>query len=468
MYASFALTRFVYVSVTSMNTRIFSKSLFISVLVIAALASASPTLARGMNHGDRPLLSCDESKAVYELQDDGSIRSFATEKLFYSYYKSFDALKSVSCEELRAYQMGPQIRYTELAGLFKHESRPDVYAIDLDYMTLRGNRIEHLQDEQSARVHFGPEWQKKIVVYSNEKWKREMTGIYVDAGYAKEIMLVKSKRSPDVFVLNGTQKDTYVLENEKQAEERFGKDWNQLVAEIGDEHLESLRAMLVPLEETEDPKTSEQSVNRSTPERVPTTQAPVAVHSVAREVKGRVIDAVSGLPVVGVTAAVSGSSIHAVTDTNGEFVLTYSSGVEYRQVSIATSRWYKPSQVKTMFVGDSVVFSLEPARADRNYGLEHPVVSYQPSSNGGVQLSGYVYDAVTGESVPNASVVASHGSISGRTDASGYFVTRATRGTHRLYVMYRDAQQRQKIVPVYYQVNLAQGSRAEVILTIER
>lgn len=432
------------------------------VLVLSVLLYPSTGFAKKPVYGERTLLTCDSSQAVYELRDDGKIRAFLTEDIFYSYYKNFDALKIISCDELDTYEIDVPISYSKYSYLFKHESRPEVYVTDLFIKDKYGRLVMHLEDEETAKKHFGYNWSKSVSHISEEKWNREMYNIFVSTKHVSALLFVKTKSSSDVFVLNGETGDTVLLEDESEAEELVGNNWNQYVLEIDDEYLDGLTSRIVPTETAVEQNTNTQTNTEET------TITVEPFRPASRQVTGKVTDATTGLPIPGVTAVVSHSSISDVTDENGEFTLRYPTGTSAREVYIATNSWYKKSKTERVSAGDAVAFELSASRTDRNYELQYPTTEYLSSSLGRTQLSGYVYDMSTGEPIRNAAVVSSHSSGGGTTNLEGYFLDDSVpRGPHRLYVITRDAQSKTTLHKVYYQVNVADHMTTEVILNVD-
>ena len=102
------------------------------------------------------LIKSPEFDAVYAVLLDGKRHAFYNQAIYTSWLgDDFSAVKTVSAEELAAYSLGGNVTYHP-GTLIKIPSIAKVYLISDD------NELRWIQDEYTAQLLYGDDWNKKI------------------------------------------------------------------------------------------------------------------------------------------------------------------------------------------------------------------------------------------------------------------------------------------------------------------
>jgi predicted ABC-type ATPase len=129
---------------------------FIAMLAVVAgtvLPMQATFAATQINSGD---LIKASGQAVYYYGADGKRYVFPTEKTFLSWYDNFNTVKNISDVELAALPIGGNVTYRPGVRMLKITTDPKTYAVDA-HGTLR-----HVTSEQVAKNLYGDNWNTKI------------------------------------------------------------------------------------------------------------------------------------------------------------------------------------------------------------------------------------------------------------------------------------------------------------------
>jgi hypothetical protein len=94
--------------------------------------------------------------AVYYLAVDGKRYVFPNDKIYFSWYQDFSAVKIVTDAELASYTIGGNVTYKPATRLVKIQSDPKVYAVG------SGGTFRWLKTEAAAVALFGSDWAKQV------------------------------------------------------------------------------------------------------------------------------------------------------------------------------------------------------------------------------------------------------------------------------------------------------------------
>jgi M6 family metalloprotease-like protein len=125
------------------------EALIIFSFAIPASASYSP-VAGDLVKGSRP--------AVYLVSSDGKRLAFPNESTYFSWYSDFNDVKIISDSDLAALTLGGLVTVRPGANIVKIQSSPKVYAV------AHGGVLRWLTSEGIAKIIYGSDWSKKIIV----------------------------------------------------------------------------------------------------------------------------------------------------------------------------------------------------------------------------------------------------------------------------------------------------------------
>jgi hypothetical protein len=94
--------------------------------------------------------------AVYYYAEDGKRYVFPTEKTYFSWYKDFSAVKTITDAELAAVSLGGNVTYRPGVQLLKLTSDPKVYAVDA------GKTLRWVSNVGTAKLLYGDSWAQEV------------------------------------------------------------------------------------------------------------------------------------------------------------------------------------------------------------------------------------------------------------------------------------------------------------------
>lgn len=96
-------------------------------------------------------------KSVYYLDSNNKRYVFPNEKTYYSWYKDFSEVKSITQEKMYTYEIGGNVTIRPGTYLIKLTTDPKVYAVE------PAGKLRWLESEEVATKLYGANWYKKIV-----------------------------------------------------------------------------------------------------------------------------------------------------------------------------------------------------------------------------------------------------------------------------------------------------------------
>jgi hypothetical protein len=96
------------------------------------------------------------SKAVYYCGADGKRYVFPNDKTYYSWYKDFTGVTTISDAALAALRLGGNVTYRPGSRLVKITTDPKVYAVD------HNGTLRHVTTAEVAASLYGADWAKKV------------------------------------------------------------------------------------------------------------------------------------------------------------------------------------------------------------------------------------------------------------------------------------------------------------------
>jgi len=94
--------------------------------------------------------------SVYYIGVDSKRYVFPNEKVYFSWYKDFSSVKTISDSELASYMIGGNVTYKPGTRLVKIQSVPKVYAVSADGV------LRWVPDENTASTLYGANWNRMI------------------------------------------------------------------------------------------------------------------------------------------------------------------------------------------------------------------------------------------------------------------------------------------------------------------
>lgn len=160
------------------------------VLVVTAFFCGS-AFAQSQSTGRLVKASSD---AVYFLHSDGRRYVFPNERVYRSWFESFDRVELLSDAALAALPIGGNVTYRPTSRMVKIETDPKVYAVG------RGGVLRWVSSEETARSIYGPNW-----------------ATFVDD--VSDVLFTNYQIGTPIFSANDYQKEAEALPFEKVGED---------------------------------------------------------------------------------------------------------------------------------------------------------------------------------------------------------------------------------------------------------
>ena len=123
-----------------------------SVMILIAFL-ISPNIAFGeQNLQTGSLIKIESNPAVYYLGNDNKRYVFPNEQIYFSWYKNFDAVMTVSGSDMASIAIGGNIHYRPGIQLVKLKTDPKVYSVGLNGI------LRWVTTEEIAQEIYGPSW----------------------------------------------------------------------------------------------------------------------------------------------------------------------------------------------------------------------------------------------------------------------------------------------------------------------
>lgn len=201
--------------------KIFAVSVI--VLTIVAMSGISPVKAAAQA-GD--LIKKDGLSTVYYLGADGKRYVFPNDVTYFSWYKDFSGVVTVSATELSSYPLGANIVMRAGTKMVKITSDPSVYVVEPNGV------LRKIQSEADATALFGANWAKRVVDVADSFFTNYTIGTPLTSGTTPVGSLVKTAGSSSVYYYDGSVYRMIATEAAFNAN-RFSFDNVITVASIG-------------------------------------------------------------------------------------------------------------------------------------------------------------------------------------------------------------------------------------------
>jgi len=144
------------------------------------------------------LIKMNGLSSVYYLGQDGKRYVFPNQTTYFSWYKDFSGVVTISQSELESYPLGSNITTRPGTYLVKITTNPKVYAVE------PGGLLRAIPDEASAKALYGDNWAKRVVDVPDAFFTNYRMGTALAAGEIPAGTLVKNAGNPDVYYFDGT------------------------------------------------------------------------------------------------------------------------------------------------------------------------------------------------------------------------------------------------------------------------
>lgn len=157
-----------------------------------ALAFPSAASAATLNTGD---LIKASGPAVYYYAADGKRYVFPHEKMFYSWFKDFSSVKTITDGELAAISIGGNVTERPGTMMVKIQTDPKTYAVTL------GGVLHWIQSEDIAKALYGTNWNQRIIDVSDAFFVNYTVGSSVSTNVHPDGTLITYAGDPTVYVV---------------------------------------------------------------------------------------------------------------------------------------------------------------------------------------------------------------------------------------------------------------------------
>lgn len=178
-------------------------SIFVTLTTIlwsvgaGALAFPSAASAATLNTGD---LIKASGPAVYYYAADGKRYVFPHEKMFFSWFKDFSAVKTITDGELAAISIGGNVTERPGTMMVKIQTDPKTYAVTL------GGVLHWIQSEDIAKALYGTNWNQRIIDVSDAFFVNYTVGSSVSTNVHPDGTLITYAGDTNTYVVWGGAK----------------------------------------------------------------------------------------------------------------------------------------------------------------------------------------------------------------------------------------------------------------------
>jgi hypothetical protein len=144
----------IYWTVSTPETNYAQNDICHAVLGKAAAVPAKAEVKQGIQEDD--VIKSPIHPSVYYYKN-GKRRAFPNEGVFFSWYKNFDNVKTVTAEKMESIPLDVPVSVRPKVGLVKFPYNSNVYEVTADSV------IKHIPNEQAAISAYGASWSSLIV-----------------------------------------------------------------------------------------------------------------------------------------------------------------------------------------------------------------------------------------------------------------------------------------------------------------
>ncbi|HRT11408.1 MAG TPA: hypothetical protein P5194_02650, partial [Patescibacteria group bacterium] len=174
-----------------------SKMFFLGLAVVALAGFGKVGVTKAAAQPGS-LIKMNGLSSVYYLGQDGKRYVFPNQTTYFSWYKDFSGVVTISQSELESYPLGSNITMRPGTYLVKITTNPKVYAVE------PGGLLRAIPDEASAKALYGDNWAKRVVDVPDAFFTNYKMGTALAAGEIPAGALVKNADNPDVYYFDGT------------------------------------------------------------------------------------------------------------------------------------------------------------------------------------------------------------------------------------------------------------------------
>ena len=193
-----------------MNT-FLKKSFLVAMVVMTGMwgmgGVIAPSAVKAAAAGD--LIRTASSSAVYYLGSDNKKHTFSSDKVFFTWFKDFSGVKTISQSEMLTYDLGANVvirpgtklvQFVEVKGDGTFNvADPNVYAVSV------AGAISHIDSAATAAAMFGANWEKNIVAVPNYLFSNYTVGAGLTSS-SKYLTgsLIKTADSSTIYYVDGS------------------------------------------------------------------------------------------------------------------------------------------------------------------------------------------------------------------------------------------------------------------------
>lgn len=166
--------------------------IFVTVLSMSAVTV--PDVKAAASAGD--LVKISGSTTVYYLGADGKRYIFPNEPTFFSWYKDFSGVVTITQTELENFPRGANVTIRPGTKLIKTPDERTVYAVE------SSGKLRSIVSEDNAKLLWGNDWAKRVVDVAPGFMTNYTTGTALTAGAYPTGSLVKFGTSADTYYVN--------------------------------------------------------------------------------------------------------------------------------------------------------------------------------------------------------------------------------------------------------------------------
>ncbi|MEK7508945.1 MAG: hypothetical protein AAB568_03785, partial [Patescibacteria group bacterium] len=125
-----------------------------SIGVAAFLPLAANAADVALTAGD--VIKGSSTKNVFYFGADGKRFTFPSDKVFFTYFKDYSVVKTISDSQMGSITIGGTLAYRAGTQLVKIQTDPKVYAVE------PGGKLRWVETEAVAKALYGNDWAKKV------------------------------------------------------------------------------------------------------------------------------------------------------------------------------------------------------------------------------------------------------------------------------------------------------------------
>lgn len=171
---------------------------FILGLAIVALAGFGKIGTTKAAAQPGSLIKMNGLSSVYYLGADGKRYVFPNAPVYFSWYKDFSGVVTISQSELESYPLAANITMRPGTRLVKITTNPKVYAVE------PGGILRAIPDEAAAKALYGDNWNKRVSDVADAFFTNYRTGNPLAANEVPAGSLVKNAGNATVYYFDGT------------------------------------------------------------------------------------------------------------------------------------------------------------------------------------------------------------------------------------------------------------------------